>query len=429
MIRDTVFVCLIFAAFWHAANCRRNLQWGAGILPRDAIHHLGAEQDNVARAIRSGRGFADPFNVPSGPTAWTAPVLPLIVSGIYWATHDDRRYVVMCVAIFQAAAVLLTSLVVQSHARGLGWSAAGYVAIITCYLIHFHWLFQRTHDVWLLLLVYDALWLGSTRGWSSSENCCVAAAWGIAGGLMALVSPIAGGAWLAVTAVDRCRPGHSWRPLVRLGAVSALAALLTVSPWTIRNRIALGAWVPIKSNLPFEFWQSQCGDDDGLLDGITLADHPYSVTGTELRQKYVAQGEIDFVQGLGEEARTSVVSSPGNYAMRVTNRLFAALWYYVPNTPEHQPPRFIRMVRLLYPIPCLAVGVLMLVGSRPFRPSTRTCLIVWATVLLPYILISFHVRYAASLAGIQMLLIVHAAGALQATAKSLKRQSNAAANP
>jgi hypothetical protein len=37
----------------------------------------------IARALVTGRGYADPFLGHSGPTAWVTPLFPLILSGIF----------------------------------------------------------------------------------------------------------------------------------------------------------------------------------------------------------------------------------------------------------------------------------------------------------------------------------------------------------
>src|SRR5205823_9577198 len=42
--------------------------------------HLGAEYMNVARALVAGKGFADPFEEPTGPTAWMPPAFPCLLA-------------------------------------------------------------------------------------------------------------------------------------------------------------------------------------------------------------------------------------------------------------------------------------------------------------------------------------------------------------
>lgn len=52
-----------------------------------AISHVGVkkifegyEVGFVGASLAAGHGFSSPYGVPSGPTAWNAPIYPLIVS-------------------------------------------------------------------------------------------------------------------------------------------------------------------------------------------------------------------------------------------------------------------------------------------------------------------------------------------------------------
>src|SRR5947209_17236601 len=40
------------------------------------------ESGNIAHSIATGTGFASPFRVDTGPTAWTTPLYPLLLGGI-----------------------------------------------------------------------------------------------------------------------------------------------------------------------------------------------------------------------------------------------------------------------------------------------------------------------------------------------------------
>ena len=44
---------------------------------------FGWEMGRIARALATGYGFADPFNGHSGPTAWTPPLYPLLLGGVF----------------------------------------------------------------------------------------------------------------------------------------------------------------------------------------------------------------------------------------------------------------------------------------------------------------------------------------------------------
>ena len=61
--------------FWDYAN--QNSHHALGVLP------FLFEPGNIAASIVSGGGYASPFRVPSGPTAWMAPVYPLLLARVF----------------------------------------------------------------------------------------------------------------------------------------------------------------------------------------------------------------------------------------------------------------------------------------------------------------------------------------------------------
>src|SRR5438477_7070228 len=47
---------------------------------------FGWEMGRIGRAIANGRGFADPFDGQTGPTAWEPPVYPYLIAGVFRLT-------------------------------------------------------------------------------------------------------------------------------------------------------------------------------------------------------------------------------------------------------------------------------------------------------------------------------------------------------
>ena len=122
-----------------SSSVRRVAPW----LGRDGRAHLGAEYDAIAQAIRSGRGFADPFREPTGVTAWMPPTLPLLLAGLYWLCGDNREHVVTIIVLAQAVVVWLTCALVVAEARRKRLAATGYVVVTVGLLTGFNELFQK----------------------------------------------------------------------------------------------------------------------------------------------------------------------------------------------------------------------------------------------------------------------------------------------
>ena len=406
-IRDLFAVCVIFGVFVFLAHWRRTSETLSTVLPPDRITHLGAEHDSIAVAIREGRGFSDPFRLGTGPTAWMPPVLPYVTAGFYYLSGDDRDSVVTIIACLQGSSVLVTGLMVVVVARRLNAPAIGYLSIILSYLINFHWLFQRTHDVWLLLLVFNLIWIGAIKNWVTLENWIVAIGWGFLGGVIALCSPVAGLTWAVVTAMSPLLRQEFWFWKDKRFVVMTLVAMATVMPWTIRNRLVLGEWIPIKSNAMFEIWQAQCCDGDGVVDLSTFQRcHPYARWGSEEGERYRELGEVKFVESFRPEIRDAIIASPTDGLFRINRRIATALYWYYPLSPLHSGLILTRLISVVYCFP--AIGFILVLCWCP--PSLRTLanpvLVIYFVALLPYVLISFYTRYLAPLAGMQMLLIL-----------------------
>src|SRR3989442_2420460 len=53
------------------------------ITPRRDHFQFGWEMGRLARSIAQGQGFSSPTDLNSGPSAWTAPVYPYVLAGVF----------------------------------------------------------------------------------------------------------------------------------------------------------------------------------------------------------------------------------------------------------------------------------------------------------------------------------------------------------
>ena len=421
-VLDLLFIVLLVLIGMAIADWRSSQEFANTWMLPTMNDHLGAEYDCIARALRAGRGFADPFQVESGPTAWMPPVLPFVLATLYWLTGDDRAAVIELVLVLKAIVVVWSGwLVITEARRWIGVPFVGYIVVAVALAANFYQLFQITHDEWWLLMLANGLWWGINKSISTNsrlgKTSLAAFAWGAFGAIVALSSPILGAVWALLTLYSWFRiwrngHGNAWKQVV----MAALVSMALVAPWTIRNRIIFERWLPMKSNGAFEVWQSLCLDDDGLLDDIVTAKHPY-VTMNEARYRYLQLGEIAFVDEKWPEIRNAIYGQPWNAVQRIANRTAAALFEYraysIPMEQLKWPMLFKRSV---FPIPFFCV-VALLFWSRSFpgeefAARIRTTIAIYSLTLSPYVLVSYYDRYAAPLWTIKCLLVVYAMRAI-----------------
>jgi len=369
-------------------------------------HHLGAEYYNIAKAIVAGRGYADPFGEPTGPTAWMPPVLPLILAGLLWVSDGDRDIVMTVIIFLQVYTLFGTGFLVLLLAAKTTtriWAGVTALSFIIAVSTNFHLWFQSTHDCWLILAMLDFLiagfvWFRPLASWQRGT------AWGVFGGLCALVNPMVALCWAVLTLATMFRE-RAW---YRLG-IAVLISMLTFSPWIVRNYLVFGRLIPVKSNLAYELWQSQRKKEDGMLKNGSFSDHPYaSRSGIQMRG-YKRLGEIPFLDEKKALFTQMVRDDPLEYADRVAARFFGATLWYIPfhRSEFRDRPWVAWSMRVLHPLPFLAaVALLFSAFLRPLSWIQVMVIAVYFLYLMPYVGVSYYERYAIPLLGVKVILVI-----------------------
>ncbi|MEM9585703.1 MAG: hypothetical protein AAGA03_00355 [Planctomycetota bacterium] len=366
--------------------------------------HLGAEYYNIASAVARGDGFSDPFLAGTGATAWMPPLLVWIQAAFIWLFGGDRFLVMITIVSLKTLVLAGCGLAILSHFRSIRmrWLAFGSIGF---YLAsEFFYCFRNTHDSWLILgtvtsTLFGLAWIRqrSVEKLLTIRQCLV---WGLVGGVTALSSPVAGFSWAVGTtcAMVRNQPKH-W-------IIAGVTALVVILPWSVRNRVMLGKWIPIKSNVYFEFDQSQVLDSDGLLDGRTMSKHP--IHANKEQRKYIRMGEIDYLETKKTRFWKSLQKSPEVYWSKVRNRLFAVtiypagfnmLWMGLLSFP-------LRIVA--FPVPLFAMVILCtgnVVARRRLSSLQQSAIVLYIAYLFPYVICSYYPRYGVPLLAIKMLLM------------------------
>src|SRR5262249_3188794 len=144
------------------------------ITPRRDHFQFGWEMGRLARSIAEGHGFSSPTDLDSGPSAWTAPVYPYILAGIFklfgvytWASawvilvFNSLFAALTCWTLFRIANRLFG----PGVARATAWTWAVFPYLIY-WPVRVVWevsftTFLLTLALWLAILARDR----SPRAW------------------------------------------------------------------------------------------------------------------------------------------------------------------------------------------------------------------------------------------------------------------------
>src|SRR5580698_9283253 len=279
------------------------------------------ETGNIAYALAQGKGFSNVFRTETGPTAWLAPVYPLLVAAMFklFGTFTARAFfaAVFLNILFSAAA----SVPIFLAGKRLGGSgvAAGAAWLWTVFpsavMMPFEWIWDTS-----LSALLAALLLWATLELAESEKWVDWGAYGVLWGLALMTNPALGLLlpFLLGWAVVRSR-GESGLRWKRAGLAAGIAALCCV-PWTVRNYVTFHRLIPVRSNLPFELW---LGNNDIFDEHARGGRH--SITRTEEARRYAQLGETGYMAEKWELA-TSFMRAHPELELRLAGRKFVSFW-------------------------------------------------------------------------------------------------------
>ena len=299
------------------------------IIPRQALEAVPFlyEPGDIAYSLATGSGFSSPFRVQTGPTAWTTPIYPLLLAGVFefFGTFTFSAFVVAvllnilfstltCVPIFYAGR--------QIGGVALGAGAAWLWAIFpNAVIIPFQWIWDTSLSgllaaalAWATLAVADS---AKTRDW-----CLYGLLWGAA--LMTNGTLLAGLPFMFGWMIWQRYEAEDTR-WVKRAALTVVMVIVCCVPWTARNAVVFHAFIPLRSPLWLQLW---LGNNDAYGDAFPGWLHPIDNVGE--RAKYVRMGEIAYMQEKRRETIDWVEKHPGR-ALHLVWQRFVATWLGTPH--------------------------------------------------------------------------------------------------
>jgi len=283
------------------------------------------EPGNIAFSLATGSGFSSPFRVSTGPTAWEAPVYPLLLSFIFrlFGTYTFAAYIaaasfnILCSALV-CVPLYCTGTIVAG--RGAGLLAAWLWAVFpNAFVIPTDWIWDTCLSA---LLVAVILW--ATLAIDGSVRRLDWIAYGLLWGFALMTNPTLLSVlfvllvWFAWRASRKDRDAASI--LIRRIALSVIVMAACCVPWTIRNYAVFHSFIPFRSVLGLQLW---LGNNDAYKDHFPGQLHP--LDNSAERAHYVELGEVAYMHQKRDLALRWIVSHPHREAQLFVER-FVALW-------------------------------------------------------------------------------------------------------
>ncbi len=366
--------------------------------PRPPGTHL-SEMENIARSLALHGSFADPYILPTGPTAHTAPGYPILLGLIFLlfgtglAGEIASRIASAIVASFQYA--LLPRVSTSLGLPRFTGAVAGLLAALAPYKSYVEGSRDAVDQPYVALALL-LLFLYTCDAWSAKASPAERispVARGVWWGLAALFSPILGFVFAAVILYE----------LIAMRRDAGLVAMLAVfaaiqAPWAIRNWVEFHAFVPTRSNFGLELRISNRPEsfalmEDNVSHGVMSRFHP-GLNEDEAR-KVAAEGEVAYTRAEMADARAEIRRDPARF-LRLTGERFWRFWL--------APSRRFKTTAASTAITLLGLLGLCLI---PAGPGTRLTWLILLTYPLVYYFIQVDARYTYPLGWIFLTPAVH----------------------
>jgi dolichyl-phosphate-mannose-protein mannosyltransferase len=300
-------------------------------LPRDVVGTVPfqTETGHIAYSLAAGKGFASPFQRDSGPTAWLAPIYPLIVAGLFKLFGVYTRaafFAALCLNIVFSSATCVPIFYLGKRIAGVGVGSLGawlWALFPNAVLIPFEWIWDTSLAALLAAVIaWATLQIADSKPWRNW--ICYGLLWGFA----LMTNPAVGSvfpfllAWLAFGRLREQSPGR--RTLLARPALALLVAALCCIPWTVRNFAVFHRFIPFRSNLAYELYIGNNENYDERRRGFP------PITQELETLRYLRMGETAFMEEERQKALRFIETHPRMELQLIAWR-FVDFWIGVPD--------------------------------------------------------------------------------------------------
>jgi 4-amino-4-deoxy-L-arabinose transferase-like glycosyltransferase len=337
---------------------------------------FGWEMGRIGASIASGHGFSNPFNAPTGPTAWEPPLYPYFIAGVFhifgiysrasaFALLSINSFfsALTCIPIFLIARRIFS----EKVAVGSAWTWA-----LLPYVMYWctRWVWETSLSALLLAVIF---WL--TLSMEDRDGMKPWLWFGLLWGIAALNSTTllsflpASGLWAWYRRSKQHKPSLA-------GVLLALVMFVAcITPWMVRNYRTFGKFIFIRDNFGAEL---RLGNGKGA-DG-TWMQYLHPTQDLYGMRQYTAMGELAYIAMRKRQALDFIETDYGRFAVLCLKRFI----YYWNGPPKVSQIWWLMELRnSLF----LASSVLMFwgLGRALRRHKPGAWLLFWLILLYPAI--------------------------------------------
>ena len=273
--------------------------------PAKWLFTRGIEMGLLAKSLLAGQGLSSPFGAPTGPTAFIAPVYPILIATVFRLFGIETLSSQIVIIATQILISLLTIWLMMRVARQLfGARTANLAGIFWACSLPLVWLptiFWETSLSIILLTGIFPLALHCIRKPSVGLWICIGAYCGATG----LVNPALIPALSAVALWTTYRTYST----VRSASVLALVtACIIFAPWPIRNARIFHAFIPTRTTVGFELWMGNHPGASGYLE-----EPLFPMYNARELAAYESMGEVAYTSNKTKMAMLSIHQHPAQF--------------------------------------------------------------------------------------------------------------------
>jgi 4-amino-4-deoxy-L-arabinose transferase-like glycosyltransferase len=289
--------------------------------PRRDHWAFGWETGRIARSVALGQGFANPLFEKTGPTAWTTPVYPYFVAGVFkmFGIYTVPSAIVLLSfnSLFSALTCVPLFLIARETfgRKAAAWAATGWAVFPPSFYFVSSFIWETCFTTLLLTwLFYLTLRMERRPGLAAW------AGYGLLWGFVALSTPTSIALlpfFLGWVCLRVHRRGERWA--AKAGTV-VLATVIVVTPWFVRNFRTFHQFIPFRD----EFWLvAHVGNNGDTRHWDPVDAHP--TTSAREEEQFNRLGELAYMAAKKREVIQYVKDHPGAFAW-VTLRRFLFVW-------------------------------------------------------------------------------------------------------